>query len=219
MAFNYWQELEEGCVYHLYNRSVSEVKLFIDVNDYKVFLERFNKYFGHYLHVYSYCLIPNHFHFIVKVKEQSSFDTMIKKEKTKAAKKLIIAEIGINEFLEDQFRRMFSSFALSIKNKYNRQGALFQRRMKRVQVSENSQLVYLVNYVHHNPIHHGLCMRMIDWPFSSYHKFIGRRMNEFQRQYIAWLGDGDFECGMNVFQKSLDEFKLDDKSVEGLEEY
>jgi hypothetical protein len=66
MAFNYWQELKEGCVFHLYNRSVGEAKLFVDKSDYEIFLLRINKYFSPYLHLYAYCLLPNHFHFIVK---------------------------------------------------------------------------------------------------------------------------------------------------------
>jgi hypothetical protein len=152
------------------------------------------------------------------VKEQSLYIKKLKKEKTKAARKLLIDEIGINEFMEDQFRRMFSSFALSMKNKYNRQGALFQRRMKRVQVEEESKLVYLINYVHYNPIHHGLCINIDEWPYSSYTGYAQGKINDFQIQYIKWLSDGNFIEGLNIFIRSLNEFKTDYKSVKHLEE-
>ena len=112
MGFNYWQDYEEDRVYHLYNRASGGVNLFNNEKDYNTFLVRFKKYYGPYLDIYAYCLMPNHFHFLVKIKVlDDKVIKSIKKEKTKAGIRIIENEISINEFLEDQARRLFSSFA------------------------------------------------------------------------------------------------------------
>ena len=66
MAFDYWQKLEEGKFYHIYNRATLDLKLFEDKLDYEGFLSSFRKYFEPYFETIAYCLIPNHFHFLCK---------------------------------------------------------------------------------------------------------------------------------------------------------
>jgi len=68
MAIDYWQKLEEGCTYHIYNKAIDGNDLFRDDNDYVDFLIRYKKYCDPYFETYAYCLIPNHFHFLAKVK-------------------------------------------------------------------------------------------------------------------------------------------------------
>ena len=86
MTFNYWQELEEGGIYHIYNKAISNLKLFRDEDDYYFFLAQFKKYFLSYFSIFSYCLIPNHFHFLVKVKTHEEILVSIQQENTNAAK-------------------------------------------------------------------------------------------------------------------------------------
>lgn len=113
MAIDYWQKLEEGGVYHLYNRSINRELLFREEKDYRLFLEKVVKYLWNYLEFYAYCLIPNHFHFLVSVKTKDrEIELILENEKTKCAKLFLENKISINKFLEDQFRRLFSSHAI-----------------------------------------------------------------------------------------------------------
>ena len=69
MARNYRDKFEQGCCYHMYNKVVSEVDLFRSDDDYVVFLNKYDKYFGRFFDTFAYCLIPNHFHFLIRVKD------------------------------------------------------------------------------------------------------------------------------------------------------
>ena len=67
MAVNYWEKLEAGVTYHIYNRSVGNDNLFFQEGNYSYFIEKWKEYLP-YLDVYAYCLMPNHFHFLAQVK-------------------------------------------------------------------------------------------------------------------------------------------------------
>ncbi len=55
--------------YHIYNRANTDTdKLFYQEKNYTYFLKKFDQYLSDYLEVWAYCLMPNHFHFLVKVK-------------------------------------------------------------------------------------------------------------------------------------------------------
>lgn len=61
--------LIEGEFYHLFGHSLAKnAKLFYQARNYDSFLKNFRKHFSKYLDVWAYCLVPNHFHFLVRVK-------------------------------------------------------------------------------------------------------------------------------------------------------
>jgi len=68
MARNNKHRFEKGDWYHIYNKVVSGEKLFNEARDYHDFLKRYDKYFGSYFDTFAYCLLPNHFHFLVGMK-------------------------------------------------------------------------------------------------------------------------------------------------------
>lgn len=209
MAFNYWQNLEERGIYHLYNRSVNREKLFIDSQDYGFFLHKMQKYLLPYLDFYVYCLIPNHFHFLIEVK---TFDELIKtklaQENTNAAEKLIENKISVNTFLEDQFRRLFSSYALYFNRRNERTGALFQNRFKRVAVQNEAKQLSLICYIHHNPIHHGIVRRYEDWKYSSYRTFLSEKSSNINKgKVLDWFGSGNIKLGKELFLQHHQDFK------------
>ena len=60
--------LEEDRFYHIYNHAVGDELFFKSDENYKFFLRRFKKYVHPYVDLYAYCLMSNHFHFVVKNK-------------------------------------------------------------------------------------------------------------------------------------------------------
>jgi putative transposase len=52
--------------YHIYNRACGFEKLFLSDSNFRFFLERFADDLKGYVSLYAYCLMPNHFHFLVK---------------------------------------------------------------------------------------------------------------------------------------------------------
>ncbi len=105
---------------------------------------------------------------------------------------------------------MLSSYAIAYNNRNKRRGQLFLKRMKRVSVSEENRLSYLVAYLHHNPIHHGFCDKYKSWKYSSYGvylKAIGS--SNIDLEYIfEWFGG----------QKKLLEYHEDFKVLKASDE-
>ena len=204
MQFNYWQNIEAGNIYHIYNKAISNLKLFRDDSDYLFFLSKYNKYFYNYFDTYAYCLIPNHFHLLIKMKSEDEIRKFIEEEKSKAAMKYLNKEIPINLFVSDQFRRFFSSIAIKYNNKYHHEGSIFINKMKRVRVSTDGSIQRLLCYIHHNPIHHGLTQDYNQWNYSSYNHYNSHlETNIVNQTILEWLG------GQEVFNEIHRLFKND----------
>lgn len=59
----------ERC-YHLFNRGNNKQNIFYQEKNYFYFLKKYGDYMNPYLDTYAYCLLPNHFHVLMKVKKQ-----------------------------------------------------------------------------------------------------------------------------------------------------
>ena len=175
MKINYWQSLDYDCHYHIYNRTVDGVTLFRSDVDYKSFLKKYTKYFQPYLSTYAYCLIPNHFHFIIKVNSKEQILLAAENDTSLSAQNLIQEKGSVSNFLADLFKRFFSSIAKSYNYRHNHKGAVFSERVKRVWIQNDDRLRYLIAYVHHNPIHHLLEQSYDKWIYSSYSSFLSEK--------------------------------------------
>jgi len=65
--------LELGNYYHIYNRGVNSCDIFKEDENYFFFLSKFSNYLLDFVDVYAYCLMPNHFHILIKVNDSLSF--------------------------------------------------------------------------------------------------------------------------------------------------
>lgn len=61
------QKLIAGNYYHIYNKGNNNERLFAREENYDYFLNKFKKHLHGFIDIYSYCLLPNHFHFLIKV--------------------------------------------------------------------------------------------------------------------------------------------------------
>lgn len=50
--------------------------------------------------------------------------------------------------------------------------AMWQRRFWEHHIRDERDLAHHVDYVHYNPVKHGLVSRAVDWPWSSFHRFV-----------------------------------------------
>lgn len=144
-------ELETGYYYHFYNRSNNKEKVFKESSNYLLFLSKYRRYLKNDLSVIAYCLMPTHFHFLIKV---TGLDvSRIKKH------------IGI----------FLSSYTKSINASYDRNGSLFQKHTKAKCIDDEDYLLTVATYIHQNPIRAGLTENMKEWPFCSYPDYAGLR--------------------------------------------
>lgn len=175
--------------YHIYNRGNNKENLFKQDRNYLFFLNRWEKYLLPYIEIWSYTLMPNHFHFLIKVKDQLSFPD----------------NSGTNKFIENQFKRLFSSYTLSFNKVYSRTGSLFQKRFKRVKIESESYLFTLIHYIHHNPIHHGFTDDFTGWKYSSYSAIIGSDETKVCKKEVLELFGGRAE--FIAFHNQMKDYK------------
>lgn len=66
--------LEQPCpdgIFQIYNQSSGNELLVVDEKDYNKFLFKLKKYISHVCNVYSYILMPNHYHLVVRIKPEN----------------------------------------------------------------------------------------------------------------------------------------------------
>jgi putative transposase len=131
----------------------------------------------------------------------------------------INGKITYSEYLEDQFKRWFSSYALAVNKQQNRHGTLFQKRFKRISVKSEYRMCYLLAYIHHNPIHHRLAKDYDEWKYSSWAAYNNLDSPSSLNRItpLSWF-DKDIERAKSSFFQYHDVFKLEKKlELEGID--
>lgn len=63
-------DLQPNAHYHLYNRSNNQQLIFWETENYLYFLRKFRSRFEEMMAVLGYCLMPTHFHFLIRVETE-----------------------------------------------------------------------------------------------------------------------------------------------------
>ena len=157
-------------IYHLYNQGNNRDPLFFNRDNYLYFLKGVKKHLTKHAHLLAWCLMPNHYHFLIKVKPKyESIDSNNVDKKIGALNR----SIGILQ----------SSYTQAINKKMGRSGSLFRTRAKSKSLNDQRHLHnnYALNcflYIHQNPMRAGLTKSLQDWEFSSYKDYAGLRNGE-----------------------------------------
>lgn len=165
------QPFEPGHFFHLYNRGNNNENIFLEQENYRYFLVLMKKYIVTVANVYSYCLLPNHFHIIIKFKEESQLEADIKNKKNS---------------LHQAISNMMNAYTKAINKRYNRRGSLFQEHLKRVKITEENYLRNLVVYVNSNATHHQI-EDYKTYPHSSYSALISHQETLIKRDEVIEL--------------------------------
>ncbi len=207
---DYWATFEEGCSYHIYNRSINKENIFQKEEYGELFLRKCKKHLLSYFDFEAYCIMPNHFHLLVRVKPISDeILEKIKWEGTSKSMKFLRDETPHNDFLIDQFKRFFQSFAVIYNRERSRNGSVFQNKFKRILIKDEFKWRYILAYIHHNPIHHGFREVYDDWKFSSYLSFVSNTPTSIAREKVLSRFDDELETAKKIFVQYHKDFKLD----------
>lgn len=175
--------------YHVYNRGVNKQPIFLDDQDYTVFLSLLKRYLDpsaahkrsngvHYAPLYekvnllAYCLMPNHFHLFLYQ----------------------YTEDGMSSLL----RNVSVSYGMYFNHKYSRVGPIFQQRYRAVRITDDAQLMHITRYIHLNPDTYAR------WPWSSLKYYDGST-------YAKWLSTSRvlelFDYDPTAYRKFIDDYK------------
>ncbi|MFN7120043.1 MAG: transposase, partial [Saprospiraceae bacterium] len=180
----YTQPLHSGCTYHVFNQGNNGEDLFKAERNYFYFLQKYQEFIVPVAHTYAWCLLPNHFHFLIQFKDYQSLHEYLPKRFpapptciTKSEDIATSEEVAYNELvsyeLSRQFANFFSGYTRAVNNAYNRRGKLFSVPFGRIQVQDERYFEWLICYIHRNPIHHGFCKNFEQWNYTSYHEING----------------------------------------------
>jgi REP element-mobilizing transposase RayT len=141
--------LQIGNFYHIYNRGNNHQAIFFERENYLYFLRLVRQHLtSNGVDVVAYCLMPNHYHFLVYLRDET---------------------------LSDAMKSLSLSYTKAINQRFNRVGVLFQGRFQTIHIDRTDYLVNLSRYIHLNPVKAGLVQQAEEWEFSSYLEYAGLR--------------------------------------------
>lgn len=175
-AKNVIKQYASGGYYHIYNRGVDKGLIFRDPKDYKTFLSFLKLYltpqgeslqvaptkklknYVYEIELLCYCLMPNHFHLLIKQHSDHGMDHFMRSLLTK-------------------YVRYFNSH-------YKRIGPLFQGPYKAVHIENEYQFIYISKYIHRNPLslssYKESPRRLQEYPYFSY----GNYIRQFHQSWV-----------------------------------
>ena len=166
-------QFKSGNIYHIYNRGNNRQPVFFTGDNYLFFLTKVQKYIVPNCDMLAWCLMPNHFHFLVHATEISG----------QVLNKTPFASNNLSE----AFRLTLSSYTKAINVQENRVGNLFQQKTKSKSVydGQSNYSAAAFHYIHQNPVKAGLVRQLQDWEYSSYQDYVGIRENGFCNRLLA----------------------------------
>ena len=141
-------KLSPETLYHLYNRGNNKQIIFFQERNYDFFKQKALHELSSQVDILAYCLMPNHFHFLISTK--AIFD---------------------NKKFSDSLRTLLSSYTRAIQKQEGITGSLFQQNSKFKELTTNEYACACFHYIHQNPLKAGLTKRIEDWPHQSFREY------------------------------------------------
>lgn len=187
-------KLEPGEFFHIFNRGINGAPVFFEEKNYSYFLKQLSKYTYPFVKTFAYCLLKNHYHILIQVREEAELDRAIKKNK----------ENSYSWHVSNCFSSFLQSYTRGMNRVYDRTGALFEAPFKRIKVDSDSYFSSLIAYIHLNPEKHRIIRDFRNYPYSSYHTHLKESVTKLSRQEVL-----DWFHGKKEYEK----FHLDQRTT------
>ncbi|WP_298140602.1 hypothetical protein [Flavobacterium sp.] len=171
--------LLHGNYYHIYNRGNNGINIFLETENYYYFLRLYAKYINPIAETYAWCLLKNHFHILVRIKEKSEIIESDLTYSTTDKPKVIEPS--------RQFSHLFNAYTQAINKRHKRTGSLFETKFERKLVTNERYFQKLIFYIHNNPVHHGFVKQMNQYPWSSYESVVSEKPTMLRRNEVLGL--------------------------------
>ena len=212
------EKLQPNCSYHIFNHANGFENIFIEDENYRFFLEKYQQYILPIAETYAYCLLPNHFHLVVRIRRREVLEEVFRAYnfskvqnfgKVENSGKVEITDNIIEQFISKQFANLFSCYTQSFNKVNKRRGSLFLKNFRREPIENKAYFLNAVIYTHRNPVHHAFCDRYTDWSYTSFCEIKERnsQMIEVEKLLRMFGGRDSFidlhEQSANKFRESL----------------
>ncbi len=200
--------------YHIYNRGNNGGDVFLEQRNYQHFLKLYTQHIFPIAKTYAYCLMKNHFHFLVSMRpavlDLSSLDDRNLSLNLSGFKNpkgldngleiLNTANLDLSGLTNPKgldaveinysqhFGNLFNAYTKAINKAYQRTGSLFEKPFHKRLVDSDSYLIQLVSYIHRNPQHHGVADDFRIYPYSSYSAIHSQKHSKVETQMtLSWF--------------------------------
>jgi len=126
-----------GRYYHVYNHGIAWENLFKDKDNYPYFLQRYHDHLDPLVELFAYCLMPNHFHLLIRVNDIEENESIVHQKVLQA------------------FSNFQNGYSKAINKRHQRKGRLIQGSINRILVNEENYLETVARYIYRNPVEHG----------------------------------------------------------------
>lgn len=175
----------------------------MEEKNYEYFLKLWEKHVNPIAETYAYCLLSNHFHALVRIKESAQ----------------ILDEAPLNGTLKTPsqkgFSNFFNAYSKGFNKTYSRTGKLFEERFKRKEVSNDHYFTRIIYYIHSNPQKHGFIDDFRDYPHSSYARVLsGDESMLASAKVLEWFGGKEgfekYHTEVHLSMNRAQDFEIDD---------
>lgn len=157
--------------YHFYNRGNNRQAVFFERDNYLYFLRGLKKYLREYVEILVYCLMPTHYHILVRIRQTSE----VFKTSEVSGKEVSGKEVLTSKAVSLAMQKFGISYTKAINKRFERVGALFQGQFQAKPVQNYNHLLSLCVYIHANPVKDGLVFLPEEWEFSNYLEWMNLR--------------------------------------------
>jgi putative transposase len=185
-----------GGFFHVYNHANGDENLFRTPDNYAYSLRKYGEYLGPVVDTFAYCLMPNHFHLMVRVKpewELSAFAVEKKRKQQETGAGLRKNLQGLQDLeglVSQQFSNFFNAYVKAFNKQQNRRGNLLMHNLRRKPIPDEQYFTQLIAYIHQNPAHHGFTPDFRTWPHSSYRALLSESPTRLCRaEVLDWFGN------------------------------
>ena len=197
------EHLQSGKFYHLYNRGINGENLFLKEAHYQRFILLYAKYIDPIAESFAWVMMPNHFHLLVRIKEDVCYKYSKENKSISEADfeewKWETRQINDQEQIDESklpvphrhFSHLFNAYTKYFNATTPHRGNLFERAFKRKEIDNEAYLKNVLLYIHHNPVHHGFCSHPSEYPWSSYLTCVSAKPTKLQREAVMGWFDNE----------------------------
>ena len=168
--------------YHVWNHAVGTDLLFKSDDNYRFFLSKYAHYMAPVVNTHAYCLMPNHFHFLIHIPNE---EQLLRFAETEG-----LHFKSTHQFVMQRFSNLFNSYVKAFNKQRNRRGALLEDYLKRQAVTAADYYANLIPYIHNNPVKDGFVKQQEDWIYSSFNTMLSEKPSLLNRaEVLKWFGN------------------------------
>jgi REP element-mobilizing transposase RayT len=181
------EQLYPDKYYHVYNHGNGNDNIFLNEENYNYFLKHYTFFINPVADTLAYCLMPNHFHFVIHIKNENEIQELLA---AKTSKEIELYPDKFPVFISKQFSNFFNSYSKAFNKAHDRNGKLFRIPFRRKLLNTDAYLLKAIHYVHANPVHHSFVKDMRDWSFSSINAYESTKKSHIAKKRSLQLFGG-----------------------------